>query len=214
MTQQVQKGQMRAGAGPGKLGIPAGGSSLCSGSSSSLDRTHSTDSKHQLGADLSSKQSCPSPEPGEAGDNTRRSLLCPNLHRRQSCEPSGLGEEPAPLLHVLGHPWEQSQFHPAASKWGLGSAVPQEHLHTSQHSQAPPKDPILSFLPLSSCITLWLTPGYFGFLCILLAVPWTAVQWGLDLVIQNCFRGKNQAEFLCWVQLSSSTFSSKLCDSS
>lgn len=67
-TQQVQKGQMRAGAGPGKLGIPAGGSSLCSGSSSSLDRTHSTDSKHQLGADLSSKQSCPSPEPGKAGD--------------------------------------------------------------------------------------------------------------------------------------------------
>lgn len=71
--------------------------------------------------------------------------------------------------------------------------MPQEHLHTSQHIQALPKHPIFSFLPLSSCLTLWLTSGYFGFLCILLAVPWTAVEWGLDLMIQNCFRGKNQA---------------------
>lgn len=120
------------------------------------------------------------------GTHTRRSPCTPKLHRRQRSEPSGAEGGVNPCAPCPGDI-------PAATEWDLGSAGPQEHLHTSQQIQALPKDPIFSFLPLSSCITLWLTSGYFGFLCILLAVPWTAVEWGLDLMIQNYFRGKNQA---------------------
>lgn len=87
----------------------------------------------------------------------------------------------------------RSWGHSCSPQVGFGVCSAWEHLHTSQHIQALPEDPIFSFLPLSSCITLWLTSGYFGFLCILLPVPWTAVEWGLELMIQNCFRGKNQA---------------------
>lgn len=129
----------------------------------------------------------PSPQRGEAGDTHQEvPPVPPKLHRTQSSEPSGAGWGAHPDAPCPGHI-------PAATKWDLGSAVPKEQLHTSQHIQALAKDPIFSFLPLSSCLTLWLTSGYFGLLCIVLAVPWTAVEWGLDLMIQNCFRGKNQA---------------------
>lgn len=126
----------------------------------------------------------PSPQPGEAGDTHQESPPVPqNCTEDKDRSPQGLGEEPTPVDPCPGNI-------PAATEWDLGSAVPQEHLHTSQQIQALPKDPIFSFLPLSSCITLWLTSGYFGFLCILLAVPWTAVEWGLDLMIQNYLRGR------------------------
>lgn len=167
--------------------------------------------QHQQGAVVfSSNQKCPFPTAWRGWGHTPGDPPCaPKLHRRQRSEPSGVGGGASPFAPCPGDI-------PAATEWDLGSAGPQEHLHTSQQIQALPKDPIFSFLPLSSCITLWLTSGYFGFLCILLAVPWTAVEWGLDLMIQNYFRGKNQAvkSILCWVQLSSSPFSSKLSDSS
>lgn len=87
------------------------------------------------------------------------------------------------LLHVL-----RTFLQPPSGIWGL-----QSQRNTCTHLSASLTSNLFIsptlFLPFH-CASL---RGILGFLCILLAVPWTAVEWGLELMIQSCFRGKNQA---------------------
>lgn len=89
-----------------------------------------TDSKQQLGADLLLKPELSLPQSLERLGHTPGGPCCtPKLHRRQSSEPSGLGEEPTPLLHALGTPLQ-----PPSGVWGLQCQRNTcTHLSTSKH---------------------------------------------------------------------------------